>query len=233
MTSLTASAVARRPGLADASLTLAGGEVVGLIGPNGSGKTTLIRALAGLTRGPGTILLDGQDLAALSFAERARGLAYLPAERSVGWPLDVRDLVALGLAKYDPAAVVRALDATDSVAFIDRRIDTLSTGERARVLLARALVARPKLLLLDEPVANLDLKHQLQMLEMTRSEASHGTGILIALHDLTLAARFCDRLILMDAGTIVSTGSPADVLSPDRLATVFGIRRGTDGWERG
>lgn len=233
MTSLAATAVSRPPGLTDASLTLTGGEVVGLIGPNGSGKTTLIRALAGLTKGPGMITLDGRELAALSFAERAQRLAYLPAERTVGWPLDVRDLVGLGLVRYDPAAVVRALEATDSAAFIDRRIDTLSTGERARVLLARALVARPGLLLLDEPVANLDLKHQLQMLEMTRSETERGTGILIALHDLTLAARFCDRLILMDAGTIAGAGSPAEVLTSERLATTFGIRRGTDGWERG
>ena len=232
MISLVATALSRPPGLSEASMTLCGGEVVGLIGPNGAGKTTLIRALAGLTAGPGTLLLDGRDLSQLSFAERARHIAYLPAERAVGWPLDVRDVVALGLRRYDPAAIIRALEATDSSAFLDRRIDTLSTGERARVLLARAIVARPGLLLLDEPVANLDLKHQLQILEMTRIQASSGSGILVTLHDLSLAARFCDRIILMDDGRVIAAGKPAEILTPTRLSGVFGIRQGKGGWER-
>ncbi len=233
MTELVATALARPPGLVDASLNLSGGEVVGVVGPNGAGKTTLIRALAGLTVGPGTVLLDGRDLQSLSLPDRADRIAYLPAERTVGWPLLARDVVALGLRRDDPTAIAQALVATDSAAFADRRVDTLSTGERARVLLARAIVGSADVLLLDEPVANLDIRHQLQILDMCRIEAAAGATVLIALHDLTLAARACDRIILMAAGRVITAGTPPEVLTVARLRDVFGIQRGPDGWERG
>jgi iron complex transport system ATP-binding protein len=231
---LACTALARPPGLAEATLALRPGEITGLIGPNGAGKTTLLRALAGLSAGPGAVTLDGQPLATLSPDARARRLAWLPAERQVGWPLLARDVVALGLpGRRDAAAVDRALSRTDTAALAGRRIDRLSTGERARVLLARALVASPGWLLLDEPVANLDLRHQLDLLDLLRGEAARGAGVVLSLHDLTLADAACDRLVLLDAGRIVADGAPAGVLTPDVLATVFGVARTSGGWARG
>ena len=233
MTGLVATNLARLPGLADASLNLNGGEVVGLVGPNGAGKTTLIRALAGLSAGPGTVILDGRHLQSLPPLERARRIAYLPADRLVGWPLLARDVVALGLRRQDPTAVTQALVATDCKEFADRRVDTLSSGERARVLLARAIVGDPDFLLLDEPVANLDIRHQLQILELCRSRAAAGKAVLIALHDLTLAVRTCDRIVLMAAGRVIADGQPAEILTDARLQAIFGVRRHADGWECG
>jgi len=231
---LAAQDLSRPPGLAAATLALRPGEITALIGPNGAGKTTLLRALAGLTAGPGRVTLDGHELAALSPDARARRLAWLPAERDVGWPLAAREVVALGLpGRRDDAAIDRALAKTDTAVFADRRIDRLSTGERARVLLARALVAGPDWLLLDEPIANLDLRHQLDLLDLLRSEAARGAGVVLSLHDLALAGAACDRLVLIDAGRIVADGAPAAVLTPDVLATVFGVARTPGGWARG
>jgi iron complex transport system ATP-binding protein len=233
MTVLAATALSRPPGLRDATLTLIGGEVVALVGPNGAGKTTLLRALAGLSTGGGSVTLDGTEIGALALPVRARRLAYLPAERLVGWPMRCTDVVALGLAVADESGVHAAMSATDTLMFADRRIDTLSTGERARVLFARAIVGRPDLLLLDEPVSNLDIRHQLDLLARVGSEAKRGAGVLVALHDLDLARRFADRIIVMQDGAIVADAAPDDALTRERLATVFGIARGPDGWARG
>lgn len=230
--SLIATALARPPMLAPLSLTLASGQVTGVIGPNGSGKTTLLRALAGLSTGPGAVTLDGQDFARLT--DRPRRLAWLPATRDIPWPMLTRDLVQLGLgpgARPDPIAVTAALAAAEAIEFGDRRVDTLSTGERARVLLARALVARPQWLLLDEPIANLDPFHRLSIMALLRRLAADGGGIVVALHDLELAGR-CDRLLLLDGGRLVADGPPANVLSAANLAAVFSIRAGPVGWER-
>ena len=230
---LTADRVSRPPGLVEASVLVSGGELVGLVGPNGAGKTTLLRALAGLTAGPGIIALDGISLAALPPQVRASRVAWLPAGREVGWPLKVRDLVALGLGGCDdPAAVARALAKVEAQTFADRRIDTLSSGEAARVLLARAMVGNPEVLLLDEPVANLDPAFRLAIMEELRSAADAGAAVVVALHDLDLAAQFCDRLWLMAEGRIAADGAPGEVLTPDRLAHVFGIARGPAGWGR-
>ncbi len=223
--------LARPPLLAPVTLALPPASVTGLIGPNGAGKTTLLRAIAGLSAGPGTVTIDGAPLAA---ATRVRTLAWLPADRDVAWPMQVADLVQLGLgpgAARDDAAITAALIAVDAEAFADRRVDTLSTGERARVLLARALVARPRWLLLDEPVANLDPFHRLGIMALLGRLAATGTGVVIALHDLDLARRHCDRLLLLDMGALVATGTPAAVLGPAHLAAVFRIRTGPDGWE--
>jgi iron complex transport system ATP-binding protein len=212
-------------------LALQAGALVGLVGPNGAGKTTLLRALAGLSAGPGVVTVGG---AALVPAVRAQRLAWLPADRDVAWPLLGRDLVQLGLgpgAARDDAAVAAALAAADAAGFAGRRVDTLSTGERARVLLARALVARPDWLLLDEPVANLDPWHRLDIMALLAREAARGAGVIVALHDLDLAAR-CDRVLLMHDGAVVGDGAPGDVLAPGPLAAIFGIRRAGHGWEQ-
>jgi iron complex transport system ATP-binding protein len=233
---LAAEALARPPMLAPTSFELRPGEVVGLIGPNGSGKTTLLRALAGLTAGPGRTLLDAHPLVEIAASVRARRLAYLPAEREAGWPMRARDVVALGRMPFggaDDGAIDRALGLTDALAFADRRVDLLSTGERARVLLARALAGQPDWLLLDEPTANLDAHHQIAILDVLRGEAARGAGVLVTLHDLVLAERWCDRLLLLDGGKLVADGTPAEVLTPERLRDSFHVRRGESGWERG
>lgn len=233
---LISAELARPPMLAPTTLRVARGEVVGLIGPNGSGKTTLLKALAGLTRGPGWSALDGVPFMDIPAVHRARRIAYLPAEREAGWPMRAADVVALGLMPFgggDGAAVTRALELADALPFAGRRVDRLSTGERARVLLARALVGRPDFLLLDEPTANLDAHHALLILDVLRAEAAHGAGVLVTLHDLPSAERWCDRLILLDGGRVIAQGSPAEVLTAERLLDVFHVRRGATGWERG
>lgn len=227
---LVAKGLARPPMLTPTDLALRAGEVTGLIGPNGAGKTTLLRALARLSRGPGVVTLADKPL-----LPHPKRLAWLPADRDVAWQMRAADLVQLGLgpgAAPDPQAVMAALDMTDAGTFADRRVDTLSTGERARVLLARALVARPAWLLLDEPVANLDPGHRLDLMALLAREAARSAGLVVALHDLDLARRFCQRLVLIDHGRIVADGPPDAVLTVAHLAAVFGIRPGASGWER-
>jgi iron complex transport system ATP-binding protein len=233
--SLSVTGLARLPMLAAIDITLARGSVTGLVGPNGAGKTTLLRGLAGLSPGPGRVMVDGVPLTGMAAAERVRRLAWLPADRDVAWPMLAADLVQLGLgpgAARDDGAIAAALAATDAAEFAGRRVDTLSTGERARVLLARAIAARPDWLLLDEPVANLDPYHRLHIMGLLRSQAQQGTGVLVALHDLDLAQRHCDRLLMLHDGALVADGRPAEVLTPENLARVFRIRTGADGWEQ-
>lgn len=233
--SMAATGIARPPMLAPLTLTLEPGTVTGLIGPNGAGKTTLLRALAGLGRGPGAVTVAGDALAALSAPARVRRLAWLPADRDMAWPMRAADVVQLGLgpgAAPNGPAVAAALARADATDFAGRRVDTLSTGERARVLLARAIVAAPDWLLLDEPVANLDPGHRIDIMGLIAGEASRGAGVVVALHDLDLAKRYCGRLLLLDRGVLVADGPPGAVLSGANLAHVFGIRESAGGWER-
>lgn len=216
--------LARPPMLAALDLELAPG-VIALVGPNGAGKTTLLRAIAGLTRGPGTVTLDGRRLG-------TDDLAWLPAEREIGFALAARDVVALGLSRRDDAAVERALARTGATGFADRAVSRLSTGERARVLVARAIVARPRLLLLDEPAANLDPAHALSLMALLAEEAARGAIVVATLHDLELARRFADTVLLLDRGALVASGIPDTALAAPHLAATFGIVRGRAGWER-
>ena len=214
------------------SAELAGG-VIGLIGPNGAGKSTLVRAIAGLIPAEGTILLDDASVAALPLGERARRIAYLPQGQAVHWPLTVERLVALGrlphLAPFarpgtmDARAIERALERTELFGLRDRPIDALSGGERARVLLARALAVEAPLLLADEPLAALDPAHQIEVMALLRAEAARGATVIAVLHDLTIAARWCDRLLLIDEGRLVADGAPAEVLTADRIGSVYGV----------
>jgi iron complex transport system ATP-binding protein len=216
-----------------ASFDLRPGELVALVGPNGAGKTTLLRALAGLLPAEGEIELAGRPLRACSARERARAVAYLPQGHTFHWPMDVADVVALGRhAHADPfsppsgadrAAVRRALAATDIEAFAARAVTTLSEGERARVALARALASEAPLLLTDEPTAALDPRHQLLVMRLLRHTADAGGAVLAVIHDLTLAARHVDRVLVMQRGRLVADATPAEALTPQRLAETFGV----------
>ncbi len=205
--------------LHETSLSLGAGALVCMVGPNGSGKTSLIQALAGIGQASGTVRIAGQDPHRLGPAARPQFVTYLPATRDIPWPLLARDLIALGGGDaHFPELALEALE--------DRRVDTLSTGERSRVLLARALAPRPKLLLLDEPTANLDPLWQIRLMDLVRAElAGGGRAALVAIHDLDTAHRYADRILVMDGGRIVAEGLDEAV-----LADVFGVSRSETGW---
>ena len=234
MTTLNLHTLSHAQLLHDATLTLAPGELVALLGPNGAGKTTLLRTALGLLPATsGTVTLDGQPLVQVSTAERARAVAYLPQAREIAWPVAVRDVVALGrfahgatlgrLSPADAAAVECALANCDLLAFADRRADTLSGGEAARMHLARALAGEAALVLADEPVAALDPLHAHQVLGLLRHATRQGQGVLTVLHDLNLAAAYADRLVWMADGRIVADGSVADTLTAERVRAVYGV----------
>jgi iron complex transport system ATP-binding protein len=216
-----------------ASLDLRAGELTVLIGPNGAGKTTLMRALAGLIPAEGRIDIDGTSLAALTVRERARRIAYLPQGHVFHWPMPVAAVVALGRYAYadafstlndaDRRAVAKALAATGTEAFATRAVTTLSGGERARVALARALACEAPILLADEPTVSLDPRHQLVVMELLARAAHNGGAVLAIGHDLSLAGRFADRIVIMDRGRLVADGAPREVLTVERIAAVFGV----------
>ena len=212
--------------LDDVSLSLTAGEIVGLIGPNGSGKSTLLKALTGLIRYQGQVRLNEQPIRHLSAQKRAQQLAYLPQTATSAWALTVAQVIALGRLPWGdnrPELVEQAAVKTGVAAWLNRRITELSGGEQARVWLARALVGEPNVLLADEPIASLDLYYQRHVLDSLRSLAHEGSTVLVALHDLNLAARYCDRLCLMDQGRVYALGSPRDVLSAENVADVFNV----------
>jgi iron complex transport system ATP-binding protein len=217
----------------DANIVVRPGELVALVGPNGAGKTTLMRALAGLIPADGRITLQGRALAALAPLQRARIVAYLPQGHVFHWPMDVTALVALGRTPHadpfsrpspaDRVAVEQALALTGLAPLATRSISTLSGGERARVALARALATRAPILLTDEPTASLDPRHQLIVMNLLHDLAREGRSVLAIIHDLTLAARFADRIVIMNGGRVVAEGPPNDALNPERLAEIFAV----------
>ncbi len=233
MTALACSGLTVRRGgrcvLDDVSFAVAPGEVVGLLGPNGSGKTTLMRAAMGMIPATGT-----SSLWALDPLARARQVAFLPQSREIAWPMPVEEVVALGRLPHrragagpdaaDRAAVARAMDRCGLTAFAGRDATRLSGGEQGRVLIARAMAQDTPLLIADEPAAGLDPAHQLRILAAFADLAAEGRAVLLSLHDLPLAARACDRLLLLDAGRLVADGLPASVLTPAHIGKVFGIR---------
>ncbi|MDD5351048.1 MAG: ABC transporter ATP-binding protein [Chthoniobacteraceae bacterium] len=212
-------------------LTLGPGELTGLIGANGSGKSTLLRALAGLLPAEqGGVFLDGKPLGKLAPRALARTLAFLPQAPECHWPLTADRVVALGRLPFrggsselDAEHVTRALEAVDALHLRERAVNELSGGERARIFLARALAGDPKLLLVDEPGAGLDPFHQLQLMETLQAFARRGMGILVVMHDLGLAARFCSGLLALHQGRLVASGEPEAVLSDALLAKAHGI----------
>ena len=215
------------------TLSVEPGECVGLIGPNGAGKTTLLRAALGLLPAGGARSLGGAALSTLPAAERARRAAYLPQAREIAWSLTVETIVGLGrlphrglgagLSRADRAAIDRAMARMDVAGFAARPATTLSGGEHARVLLARALAQETPLLIADEPTAGLDPAHQIAAMETFAALAREGRGAVVSLHDLGLAARWCTRLVLMERGCVVADGPPDAVLTPERLAATYGV----------
>jgi iron complex transport system ATP-binding protein len=212
----------------DVTLSITPGELVGLIGPNGAGKTTLMRAALGL------LPFDGfASLAALAPRDRSRQAAWLPQDRDIAWPVSVETLVALGRTPYlaagrklstaDKTAIARALTRMDLQALAQRTATELSGGEKARALIARVLAQETPVILADEPVAGLDPAHQIAAMKVFRSLAMENRSVLVSLHDLGLAARYCDRLVLLDHGRIVADGPPRHVLDDARLRAVFAI----------
>lgn len=211
------------------------GALTGLLGPNGAGKSSLLRLVAGVTPpDAGTARLDDVDLLALGRRERARRVALVEQDSAAAVPLTVRDAVLLGrtphgsrwggLSEHDHAVADRALAEAGVSHFAARLVGTLSGGERQRVHLARALAQEPELLLLDEPTNHLDVHAQLDTLDVVRGLTGRGVTVVAALHDLNLAAQACDHVVLLDRGRVVAAGDVADVLRPEVLEPVYGVR---------
>ena len=217
------------------SASFEAGWLTGLVGANGAGKTTLLRVALGL------IPMTSGKLHVLDFPRDhwsrealARTMAYLPQGSETHWPVRARKLVELGRLPYrqslaqlgeaDHAAVDLALARCDALQFADRRVDQLSAGERARVLLARALATQAQILLADEPAAHLDPAHQLRLMELLRDESRRGVAVIVTLHELSLASRFCDEILVLRKGRILARGAPKEALSDENLAVAFGIR---------
>jgi iron complex transport system ATP-binding protein len=236
---LTAQGVSyRRDGhmiLSEAHLSVLPGELVGLIGPNGAGKTTLLKVIGGLwSSAKGEITLLDRPLGRYSARDMARIIAQVPQITALDFPFSVRQVVLMGrnphLSRFeleterDRRIAEQAMKRTQTLELADRLIGTLSGGERQRVLIARALTQEPRLLLLDEPTANLDIQHQIGILELVKGLIREdGLGAVAAVHDLELAARFCDRLLLMDRGAVLAEGTPEDVLSPGILRKAYAV----------
>jgi iron complex transport system ATP-binding protein len=214
------------------SVQFASGAVTAVLGPNGAGKSTLLSCMAGLLQAShGLVDLDGVPLAELPADERARRIAFLPQIPEISWPVDVATLVSLGRIPFrrrasdadNEAAVRRAMQATHTTQWSQRVVTTLSGGERARVLLARVLAGESDWILADEPFAGLDPAHQFEAAELLRSLATQGHGVVLTIHDLALAARIADRVIVLHRGRIVADGEPETALSPATLREVYGI----------
>ncbi|SMH43314.1 ABC transporter ATP-binding protein [Mesorhizobium australicum] len=214
------------------SFDLEPGQVVGLLGPNGAGKSTLMRALAGLIETP-QVRLGDRALSAMGSTERARKIAFLPQQRSIGWALAVEQVVMLGRIPWrgygqipseaDEAIAADAMRLLRVDGLAARPATELSGGEQARVLAARAVAQDTPFLIADEPASGLDPAHQISMMQAFRAVAAKGRCVLVSLHDLTLAARWCDRIIVLDGGRVAADGEPETVLNAALLQSVYGV----------
>lgn len=213
-------------------LQLQSGAVTAVLGPNGAGKSTLLSCITGLLHpARGTIELDGISLHTMPAMQRARRIAFLPQTPEIAWAVDVQTLVSLGRIPFqgissdeqDRAAVARAMVKTEVTQWADRSVTTLSGGERARALLARVLAGESEWILADEPFTGLDPSHQFEAAELLRSAANQGGGVILTIHDLTLAARIADRVVILDDGRVVADGTPQEALTPQILRDVYNI----------
>ena len=211
------------------------GQFVGLVGPNGAGKSTLLRAISGiLSHVEGTVRLDGDDIRSLSSRMIAANLAIIPQIAPYTSGFTSLELVLMGryphLGRFqiegreDHRIAMEAMELTETGEFAERTMDTLSGGERQRVLVARALAQQPRVLLLDEPTSNLDILHQLKVLDVVRQLVDDGLAAIAAIHDLNMAARYCDRLVLLQEGRVVVEGRAEDVLTPETIESAFGVK---------
>lgn len=213
--------------LQNVSADFPAGQVTGIIGPNGAGKTSLLRVAAGLAAPDGGVVTAKGDFYNPHW--RAKNIAYMPQFQSVAWPLLAREIVGLGLlpqhlgVAQSAARSDAALARCGAANFADRRIDTLSGGEQARVFLARLLATGTEILLLDEPVQSLDPAGALAVMALLRAEAATGKAVVVVLHELNLAQQFCDRLVVMQNGTVALAGDAQHVLSPAQLRPIFGV----------
>lgn len=223
------------PVVAGVGASFQSGTVTAILGPNGAGKSTLLACLAGLRKpNGGRVGLDGADVLSMQARARARRIGFIPQTAEVAWAVEARILVGLGrtpfigssgLSLEDAAVIDRAMDAAGVTELADRDVTTLSGGERGRVLIARALAGDPEWLLADEPLTGLDPGHQLDAGELFRAMAhEQGRGVIVTLHDLSLAARIADRIIVMAAGKVLADGPPSNALSPDVMARAYGVR---------
>jgi iron complex transport system ATP-binding protein len=224
----------QRPILKGVDIEAQAGDMLGLIGPNGAGKSTLLRLLAGvLATDSGELSLDGAAMESIPQSVRAKRIAYLPQLSEIAWPMSVERIIELGRIPHlepwqdpgeeDRAIIERIIGQTDLLAFKDRTFNTLSGGEQARVLLARAMVTQADILLADEPVSALDPAHQLDVMNLLRQHCDGGHSVIVVLHDLNLAAHYCHRLQLLHQGTTLAEGSAEAVLNEKNLAEAYDI----------
>ena len=215
--------------LAPVSLKLADGAFVALVGPNGSGKTSLLKGMAGIAGRASARTIDGAPLPVGEPARRARLVGLMPAARAIAWPIPVRDLLTLSPAPVSQTRIDHLVERLELRALVDRPSNQLSTGERARVVLARTLASQPRLLLLDEPLANLDPYWALSIVDLLAEEARSGTMIVAAMHDFALSRRF-DRLLLMHEGRLVLDEPPHEAMRDARFADAFRLTPEGEGW---
>jgi iron complex transport system ATP-binding protein len=222
-----------RPALDDVSIEVPPGTLYAVLGPNGSGKSTLMRALLGISPlTSGHVTLDGRSAGGWNRRERARSVGAVPQSEAIAFPLTVREMVAMGRYPYlaalagesavDRAAIARALQGCDVADLADRDVSTLSGGELQRARIARALAQEPRALVLDEPTASLDIRHEMGILELLRSSADEGMTVILITHGLGTVAQFADKMLLLSRGKVAAEGVPTDVIREDVLADVYG-----------
>jgi iron complex transport system ATP-binding protein len=229
MTSLVARGVAIAGRLQPTDLDVDAGELVALVGPNGGGKTSLLRALARIESAAGVVAIEGEDVDLAPLARRRQLLSFLPASRDVIWPISARDVIGLGLDRPDPRRLDELISLFELKKLADRPVNRLSTGERARVLTARAIAASPSALLLDEPLSNLDPYWVLRFLDILETAARSGQAVLVALHDLTQLRHF-GRVLLIAEGKVQMDEAPASLMASERFEEIFRIRPLDGGW---
>jgi iron complex transport system ATP-binding protein len=229
MTALIAKGIGIEGRLRPTDLDVRGGELVALVGPNGGGKTSLLRALARIESAAGDVAIGGEDVDRSPTPRRRQLLSFLPASRDVTWPICIRDVIELGLDRPDRDRVAELVARFELDDLADRPINRLSTGERTRVLTARAMAARSTVLLLDEPLSNLDPYWVLRFLEFFRGAAASGQAVLVALHDLGQLRHF-DRALLIAEGSVQMDGAPDNLMASERFEQVYRIRSTDGGW---